>query len=144
MKTMWQEHTTVEWLRENAIRDENGLQVALHKQQRLQLSITVQVSKFMWLDRDKKCLWSMQWFRLTGAVMFHQQISSFGKVFISTHQWAPCSWCRGPYFWERWPQHTPPCRCLSSVTQPGWEDLSPYAQQPGYTLTTDREKAGGR
>lgn len=56
-----------------------------------------------------------------------------------THQWAPCSWYPGPCFGERWPQHTPPCRCRSSVTPPGWGDLSPSARQPGYKPTT-----GGR
>ena len=70
------------------------------------------------------------------------QVWRYFKVFIITHLWAPCSWCPGPCFSERSPLHIPPCRCLSSVTPPGWEGLSPYGQQPGYTLTTDRESRG--
>lgn len=54
-----------------------------------------------------------------------------------THQWAPCSWYPGPCFGERWPQHTPPCHCRSSVTPPGWGDPFPSARQPGCKPTTD-------
>ena len=81
----------------------------------------------------------LQWPYLTGRGMIHRLISARGKVFVSTHQWALCSLCPGPYFWARWPRHTPPCHCLSSVTPPGWEGLSLYAQQPGCTPTTEGE-----
>lgn len=68
--------------------------------------------------------------------------AALGKdfFFFSTHQWALCSLCPGPYFWVRWPRHTPLCRCLSSVTPPGWEGLSLCGQQRGCTPTTGREK----
>lgn len=143
MRTMWWEQTTVERLRENAIRSGNGLQVALHTQttetptEHISTGVQIRVTWYgLKMPANLAMISSSRW--------FHNLISSLGEVFISTHQWVPCSWCPRPYFWERWPRHKLPCHCLSSVTPPGWEGLSLYAQQPGCTLTTDREKARRR
>lgn len=136
METLCQEETAVEWLWENAIRDKNGLQLALSKQTNDTAtepnSTGVQIHE-TWLK--------MPAIHMKGCVSAPK--SSYISIFSSTHQWAPCSWYPGPYFWEQSPRHIPPCHCLFSVIPPGWEDLFPCAQQPGYTPTTDRERAGG-
>lgn len=59
------------------------------------------------------------------------------SVDLTTHQWAPCSWCPEPCFSAQWPPHKPPGRCLSSATPRGSGVPSPYALPLEYTPTTE-------